>query len=52
MRDVRQVVAKLKVVLIPLGRDSPQSVLQKLRECKSICITIYLNIDLSSLLIV
>lgn len=33
MRDVHQVVSKLKIVLIPLGRDSPQSVLTKLREC-------------------
>lgn len=32
LRDVRQVVSKLKIVLIPLGTDNHQSVLQKLKE--------------------
>ena len=33
MRDLRQVYAKLRIVLLPIGRDSSQSILQKLREC-------------------
>lgn len=33
MRDLRQVGAKLKVVLQPLGKESQNDVLQKLREC-------------------
>mmetsp|Transcript_25569 Transcript_25569/g.43116 ORF Transcript_25569/g.43116 Transcript_25569/m.43116 type:complete len:197 (-) Transcript_25569:76-666(-) len=32
LRDVRQVFSKLRIVLIPLGSDSHQSVLQKLKE--------------------
>ena len=32
MRDLRQVYAKLRIVLLPIGRDSSQSILQKLRE--------------------
>lgn len=34
MRDLRQVYSKLRIVLLPIGRDSSQSILQKLRECK------------------
>ena len=34
MRDLRQVADKLKVVLLPLGQASQDSVLLKLRECK------------------
>ena len=34
MRDLNQVGEKLKVVLTPLGRESQQNVVQKLRECK------------------
>ena len=33
MRDLNQVLEKLKVVLTPLGRESQESVVQKLREC-------------------
>ena len=33
MRDLNQVRDKLKVVLLPLGRESQDSVLQKLRDC-------------------
>mmetsp|Transcript_15243 Transcript_15243/g.15995 ORF Transcript_15243/g.15995 Transcript_15243/m.15995 type:complete len:197 (-) Transcript_15243:28-618(-) len=32
LRDVKQVVSKLKIVLLPLGKDSNQNILQKLRE--------------------
>ena len=32
LRDLRQVADKLKVVLLPLGADSQENVLQKLRE--------------------
>lgn len=32
LRDVRQVFSKLRIVLIPLGTDNHQSVLQKLKE--------------------
>eukprot|EP01041_Mallomonas_annulata_P007319 gene7319-14918_t len=32
LRDLRQVASKLRVVLLPLGLDSQQSVIQKLRE--------------------
>lgn len=34
MRDVNQITEKLKVVLLPLGKDNEESVLQRLRECK------------------
>jgi hypothetical protein len=34
MRDLNQVSDKLKVVLMPLGQESEQSVLQKLRDCE------------------
>ena len=34
MRDLNQVRDKLKVVLLPLGNDSQESILQKLRDCK------------------
>ena len=34
MRDLNQVIDKLKVVLLPLGNDSRDTVLQKLRDCK------------------
>jgi hypothetical protein len=34
MRDLRQVAAKLKVVLQPIGKGSQDEVLVKLRECK------------------
>jgi hypothetical protein len=33
LRDLRQVADKLKVVLLPLGQASQDSVLLKLREC-------------------
>lgn len=33
LRDLRQVASKLKVVLLPLGKDSQSDVLSKLREC-------------------
>lgn len=33
MRDLNQVSDKLKVVLMPLGQESEQSVLNKLRDC-------------------
>lgn len=33
MRDLNQVRDKLKVVLLPLGNDSQDSILQKLRDC-------------------
>ena len=33
MRDLHQVADKLKVVLMPLGKESQSSVIQKLREC-------------------
>jgi len=33
MRDLNQVRDKLKVVLLPLGKESQDSVLQKLRDC-------------------
>lgn len=32
LRDLRQVFSKLRIVLIPLGSDNQQSVLQKLKE--------------------
>ena len=32
LRDIRQVISKLRIVLIPLGTDSHLSVLQKLKE--------------------
>lgn len=34
MRDLNQVMDKLKVVLLPLGGDSQTNVLQKLRDCE------------------
>ena len=33
MRDLNQVFDKLKVVLMPLGKESQQNVITKLREC-------------------
>lgn len=33
MRDLHQVADKLKVVLMPLGKESQSNVIQKLREC-------------------
>lgn len=36
MRDLNQVRDKLKVVLMPLGQESQNSVIQKLRDCKFI----------------
>lgn len=33
-RDLDQVVSKLKVVLLPLGDDSRDTVIQRLRDCK------------------
>lgn len=35
MRDLQQVADKLKVVLMPLGKESQMNVIQKLRECKT-----------------
>jgi hypothetical protein len=34
MRDLNQVGDKLKVVLLPLGKDAQDNVLEKLRDCK------------------
>ncbi len=34
MRDLNQVRDKLKVVLMPLGQENENSVIQKLRDCK------------------
>jgi len=34
MRDVNQITDKLKVVLLPLGKENEESVLKRLRECK------------------
>lgn len=34
MRDLNQVQDKLKVVLLPLGKDAQENVLEKLRDCK------------------
>ncbi len=34
LRDVRQITDKLKVVLLPLGKDNDENVLKRLRECK------------------
>lgn len=36
MRDLNQVRDKLKVVLMPLGQENQNSVIQKLRDCKSL----------------
>ena len=33
LRDLNQVLDKLKVVLMPLGKESQQNVIRKLREC-------------------
>ena len=41
LRDVRQITDKLKVVLLPLGKDNDENVLKRLRECK---LFIYVNI--------
>ena len=35
MRDLNQVRDKLKVVLLPLGKEAQENVLEKLRDCKS-----------------
>lgn len=43
MRDLRQVADKLKVVLLPLGQASQDSVLLKLRECKHLSPQRYSN---------
>lgn len=37
MRDLQQVADKLKVVLMPLGKESQSNVIQKLRECACVC---------------
>lgn len=34
MRDLNQVADKLRVVLMPLGKENQENVLQKLRDCK------------------
>lgn len=34
MRDLNQVKEKLRVVLMPLGKENQESVLQKLRDCE------------------
>ncbi len=34
LRDARQISDKLKVVLLPLGKENDESVLKRLRECK------------------
>ena len=34
LRDVKQITDKLKVVLTPLGKDSDEGVLSRLRECE------------------
>lgn len=36
MRDLNQVRDKLKVVLMPLGQENQNSVIQKLRDCKQL----------------
>ena len=37
LRDVHQITDKLKVVLLPLGKDNDENVLKRLRECKFFC---------------
>lgn len=49
MRDLNQVRDKLKVVLLPLGNDSQDSILQKLRDCTS---TSHYSLDTNCLLLI